>query len=76
MDNVTQQNASLVEEASAAAASLEDQAGKLTKAVAAFRLQDAPAPATVTAAAPALKSPRLTPRPALAASGNDNWETF
>ena len=37
MDNVTQQNASLVEEASSAAASLEDQAGKLTQAVAVFR---------------------------------------
>ena len=78
MDNVTQQNASLVEEASAAAASLEDQAGKLTKAVAAFRLQEHPTltTATAAAAAPVLKSPRLTPRPALATSGNDNWETF
>ncbi|KOC88741.1 methyl-accepting chemotaxis protein [Winslowiella iniecta] len=38
MDNVTQQNASLVEEASAAAASLEQQAARLTQAVAAFRL--------------------------------------
>ncbi|WP_313570754.1 methyl-accepting chemotaxis protein [Pantoea piersonii] len=78
MDNVTQQNASLVEEASAAAASLEDQAGKLTKAVAAFRLQDTPAsPAASSGAAlPALKSPLATPRPALATAGNDNWETF
>ena len=76
MDNVTQQNASLVEEASAAAASLEDQAGKLTKAVAAFRLSDTPALPTETAARPvAVKLPRPTARPALA-SGNDNWETF
>ncbi|ENU8652853.1 methyl-accepting chemotaxis protein [Salmonella enterica] len=40
MDKVTQQNASLVEEASAAAASLEEQAARLTQAVDAFRLQD------------------------------------
>ncbi|WP_434745826.1 methyl-accepting chemotaxis protein [Candidatus Pantoea rara] len=76
MDNVTQQNASLVEEASAAAASLEDQAGKLTQAVAAFRLQDLPATAGVAPRASSpLKTPALAPRPALA-SGTDNWETF
>ncbi|EOU3971952.1 methyl-accepting chemotaxis protein [Salmonella enterica] len=40
MDRVTQQNASLVEEASAAAASLEEQAARLTQAVDAFCLQD------------------------------------
>lgn len=77
MDNVTQQNASLVEEASSAAASLEDQAGRLTQAVAAFRLHDAPASRVVPPSSPALKAPTLAPRPALAASGsNDNWETF
>ncbi|WP_182629482.1 methyl-accepting chemotaxis protein [Pantoea hericii] len=76
MDNVTQQNTSLVEEASAAAASLEDQAGKLTQAVAAFRLHNSPATAGVAprAAAP-LKTPALAARPALA-TGTDNWETF
>jgi len=76
MDNVTQQNASLVEEASAAAASLEDQAGKLTQAVAAFRLQDLPATVGVAPRASSpLKTPALAPRPALA-TGTDNWETF
>ncbi|WP_233835846.1 methyl-accepting chemotaxis protein [Paraburkholderia sp. ZP32-5] len=40
MDEVTQQNAALVEEAAAAAASLEDQAGKLRSAVAVFQLDD------------------------------------
>ncbi|SDK18044.1 Methyl-accepting chemotaxis protein (MCP) signalling domain-containing protein [Billgrantia gudaonensis] len=38
MDQVTQQNASLVQEASAAAASLEEQAGRLEQVVAVFRL--------------------------------------
>ncbi|MBM7333792.1 MAG: methyl-accepting chemotaxis protein [Alcanivorax sp.] len=40
MDEVTQQNASLVEEASAAAASLEEQAKRLEQAVAIFRLSE------------------------------------
>ena len=77
MDNVTQQNASLVEEASSAAASLEDQAGKLTQAVAAFRLSDsAYATTKVTAPANAVPAAQRTVRPALAVSGSDNWETF
>ena len=44
MDDVTQQNAALVEEAAAAAASLQDQAVKLSAAVAVFTL-DSQAPA-------------------------------
>ncbi|CAG4909504.1 methyl-accepting chemotaxis protein [Paraburkholderia gardini] len=40
MDEVTQQNAALVEEASAAAQSLDDQAVSLTQAVRVFRLRD------------------------------------
>ncbi len=41
MDGVTQQNAALVEEATAAARSLEDQAGELAGIVATFRLRPA-----------------------------------
>ncbi|KAF1018917.1 MAG: Methyl-accepting chemotaxis protein IV [Paracidovorax wautersii] len=41
MDSVTQQNAALVEQASAAAASLQTQAGHLRETVAAFRLSEA-----------------------------------
>ncbi|EON11961.1 methyl-accepting chemotaxis protein [Pandoraea sp. SD6-2] len=40
MDQVTQQNAALVEEATAAAGSLEDQARQLREAVAVFRLSE------------------------------------
>ena len=40
MDETTQQNAALVEEATAAARSLEEQAGELVDAVALFRLED------------------------------------
>ncbi|WP_296948517.1 methyl-accepting chemotaxis protein [uncultured Massilia sp.] len=41
MDQVTQQNAALVEEAAAAAASMEDQAGKLADVVSVFKLDRA-----------------------------------
>ena len=72
MDKVTQQNASLVEEASAAAASLEEQGARLTEAVGAFRLSGAKSGRAVTSA-PVAKNPPL--RPAATVSG-DNWETF
>jgi methyl-accepting chemotaxis protein-3 (ribose and galactose sensor receptor) len=72
MDKVTQQNASLVEEASAAAASLEEQGARLTEAVGAFRLNGATAGRAV-ASAPVAKGVPL--RPAATVSG-DNWETF
>ncbi len=69
MDNVTQQNASLVEEASAAAASLEEQAARLTQAVGAFRIQGGERAVAEQVTA----KPAFTPnRPAVA----DNWETF
>ena len=41
MDQVTQQNAALVEEASAAAQSLQEQAGSLSQAVGMFKLDQA-----------------------------------
>ncbi|MFB9121874.1 HAMP domain-containing protein [Paraburkholderia dipogonis] len=44
MDNVTQQNAALVEQAAAAAASLGDQAGALDDAVAVFRMHESREP--------------------------------
>jgi methyl-accepting chemotaxis protein len=40
MDEVTQQNAALVEEAAAAAGSMQDQAHALVKAVGVFRLSE------------------------------------
>ena len=73
MDNVTQQNASLVEEASAAAASLEEQAARLTEAVGTFRLQASERVETVKATAKAAFNPA---RPTAATAGADNWETF
>ncbi|MEB6377806.1 methyl-accepting chemotaxis protein [Leclercia adecarboxylata] len=72
MDKVTQQNASLVEEASAAAASLEDQAARLTEAVGAFRLQGMAQARSSSSTAPV--APAAPLRPAVA--DGDNWETF
>ncbi|MFZ6709681.1 methyl-accepting chemotaxis protein [Undibacterium sp. TC9W] len=48
MDNVTQQNAALVEEAAAAASSLEDQAYHLVDLVSVFKLSDNTAPVNAT----------------------------
>jgi methyl-accepting chemotaxis protein len=52
MDEVTQQNASLVEETANASASMQDQAAQLAQAVAVFRLQ----PAQPAHAAPVARS--------------------
>ncbi|MGJ7507304.1 methyl-accepting chemotaxis protein [Variovorax sp. GT1P44] len=75
MDQVTQQNAALVEEAAAAAASLQEQAGGLSQIVSTFKLDDddgeaapvhVPArPAPVATASPKArpKAPDTTVRP-------------
>ncbi|GLK97221.1 methyl-accepting chemotaxis protein [Achromobacter xylosoxidans] len=49
MDEVTQQNAALVEEAAAAAGSMQDQTAELTRAVSAFKLPGAAAGAVLAA---------------------------
>jgi methyl-accepting chemotaxis protein len=53
MDQVTQQNAALVEEAAAAANAMQDQAAQLSHAVQVFRLKDAPHTTQAGAARPA-----------------------
>ncbi|WP_295999919.1 methyl-accepting chemotaxis protein [Rugamonas sp.] len=88
MDDVTQQNAALVEEASAAALSLQDQASALTQAVSVFRLwQDEAATATAVMATtkapataparqkPALAAPQRQPAARLALAA-DGWDEF
>lgn len=75
MDRVTQQNASLVEESAAAAAALEEQASRLTQAVAVFRTRREPRPDTAAVAAKPAVSPVLLRKSAVTDSG-DNWETF
>lgn len=75
MDDVTQQNAALVEEASAAAQSLQEQAGALTELVGKFRVGNDRAIAAPRAAAPVA---RLTPpAPQRVAVINDaEWQSF
>ncbi|EFA5210601.1 methyl-accepting chemotaxis protein [Escherichia coli] len=72
MDRVTQQNAALVEESAAAAAALEEQASRLTEAVAVFRIQQQQreTSAVVKTVTPA------TPRKMAVADSSENWETF
>ena len=92
MDNVTQQNAALVEQAAAAAASLQDQTADLAQVVSVFRLAagqaavavPAPALAQRRTAPPQLKTaaPRLAAKRAprkvasAAASADGEWEQF
>ncbi|MBK0026372.1 MCP four helix bundle domain-containing protein [Stenotrophomonas sp. S48] len=90
MDETTQQNAALVEEATAAARAMEDQAAQLGEAVARFRLATPGlSSAPVRVAAPAVSAPRkavsapvvaaprarkAAPQPALAGEGD--WQEF
>ncbi|WP_299343698.1 Cache 3/Cache 2 fusion domain-containing protein [uncultured Pseudoxanthomonas sp.] len=91
MDEATQQNAALVEEASAAARAMEEQAHALTESVAVFTLKAAtglPVRRTASIAAPAASRPATAPkstvraRPtrqpetALAEGEGDDWQTF
>ena len=90
MDEVTQQNAALVEQSAAAASSLEDQAHGLAEAVAVFRIDDSAAPthkpAAVAARSAAKGKPALAvvptarvkaPKPKKAvADAGDEWAEF
>ncbi|UVC30922.1 methyl-accepting chemotaxis protein [Pantoea sp. SOD02] len=74
MDRVTQQNASLVEESAAAAASLEEQASRLSQSVSVFRI---PRAAQAQPKASMVRQIASAPRKAAAAPVSDgNWETF
>jgi len=81
MDQVTQQNAALVEEAAAASASMQEQAANLTRAVSVFQVGgDAavaaaavPAKPRVVLAAPKAAAPR---KPLKHAVPEAEWEAF
>ncbi|MCF5973758.1 methyl-accepting chemotaxis protein [Xanthomonas perforans] len=91
MDETTQQNAALVEEATAAARALEEQALGLTEAVAVFKTDSSDAsqasraasrrptaaPALSARAAAAGRAPAATLRAVVAAPSNDSsWQEF
>ncbi|KHN51497.1 methyl-accepting chemotaxis protein [Pectobacterium fontis] len=76
LDQMTQQNAVLVEGSTAASTSLSDQARRLAEVVAVFKVGSA------AASHPAIQQERPAARllssstPAPKAADNDNWETF
>ena len=86
MDETTQQNAALVEEATAAARSMEDQAHQLTDAVAQFRLADSLSASLARAAAsagpvtprarPALRAISNPPPARKPVTSNEDWQEF
>ncbi|MBU2640282.1 MAG: hypothetical protein KJ889_00555, partial [Gammaproteobacteria bacterium] len=89
MDDVTQQNAALVEQAAAAAESLEEQANALAQAVSVFKLdgsgysQRAQRPLvgdrirTTSKNRPAMPAPAArSNKLAVAHSSDGEWETF
>jgi hypothetical protein len=91
MDAVTQQNAALVEQAAAASQSMQDQAARLSAAVAVFKLEhgaaasfaaapasaSAPARKALPAARPAPVKPAAKPaRAARSAPVESDWEEF
>ncbi|AIA70288.1 methyl-accepting chemotaxis protein [Pectobacterium atrosepticum] len=76
MDSVTQQNAALVEQASSAALSLEEQAALLNQTVSLFQLSDTQS-ALQVAAKPVRKAQAIAPRAGKALpTSSDNWEKF
>lgn len=79
MDEMTQQNAALVEQAAAAAEALQEQAGLMAQSVAVFKLDPAHAgqPSAArsgTRQAPAARQQRAAGRPAR--SKEEEWEEF
>jgi methyl-accepting chemotaxis protein len=91
MDDVTQQNAALVEQAAAAAESLEEQAGNLAAAVKVFKLAESGGRRAVLALPPAasekprpapqkkasvVQHPSAAPKTANAAGGAEEWAEF
>jgi len=61
MDTTTQQNAALVEQAAAAAASLREQAERLSSAIAVFRIDSSTPVVPVVPVVPAAPAPAVTP---------------
>ena len=90
MDTVTQQNAALVEQAAAAAGSMQDQAGRLAQQVRRFKVDAGAVAVAAEPQARLIQAGRATPHPpaalqrqepavthpALKHSGDDDWSSF
>ena len=75
MDRVTQQNASLVQESAAAAATLEEQASRLSQSVSVFKVRQDQAARSVAVKTPSFSKPAAA-KAAAPAAADGNWETF
>lgn len=76
MDQVTQQNASLVEESACAAAALEEQAGRLTQAVSVFRTKPQSATKLKDLQANVSESRTDISKVQKLSESNEQWESF
>lgn len=78
LDSMTQHNASMVEESSAAAAELREQADRLGVLVSAFKLSNSQTeqPESRTVSLPATKKPSPTASRRLASTQPPEWESF
>jgi methyl-accepting chemotaxis protein len=89
MDEMTQQNAALVEQAAAAAESLQEQALQLAQAVSVFKLSESGIGGAMTLPAADIKSPvplrasrrakaveEISQKKMAAAAGKEEWEEF
>jgi methyl-accepting chemotaxis protein len=78
MDQTTQQNAALVEEAAASSETLQHQAAELNDAVSVFQLQDLQSPLVATRPAPRPARPGMavTVTKKVAPTVEDSWESL
>ena len=80
LDQMTQQNAALVEQSAAAAQSMREQAAQLAQAVAVFKVAGHAGAAPLPAVRPAFMAAAPAPAPALPAArrsgGEGDWESF
>ncbi len=80
LDEMTQQNSALVEESSAAARALSDQAGKLAELMAFFKLKEGPvrraAIATTASVSSKPERGRKVSQPAPVPAGGEGWDEF
>jgi methyl-accepting chemotaxis protein len=74
LDAATQQNAALVEQSSASAASLADQAGQLVGVVSSFRSEGGNSPAKPVVVATAAEAPPKPAAPAKASTRDSDWD--
>ncbi|SEL77075.1 Methyl-accepting chemotaxis protein [Atopomonas hussainii] len=78
MDEMTQQNAALVEEAAASAEALQGQSNMLSQSVAVFKLDDRPQQSKLAASKPVVAARPMATRslPKVSKSAEDEWEEF